>query len=357
MIAQLKRCIPNPVKVEVKRKLAWATMIACRPMRARRADRRQGFRIITYHRVLRTPDLFSIGTPASLFEAHMRYLARWGGAMALSEVVRRIATGEPIPARTVVVTFDDGYADTLEVALPILQRYRIPATVYLTAGCIEERRPIWPDVLKYLLAETPRQEVTLTLNGHTERYALGDAASRWQVAKQLLDLVIVEGVAAPETVLEQLERQTDVTPEAVWRRSALMSWEAARAAADGDGLLAFGAHTMTHPVLARLPLEAARAEIAESKVLMERRLGRPVRHFASPFGLPELIQPELVEWLPSGGFDSHVLSGGHWNRPPYDPRRLMRTDVARATVPVLAQRLAWEDEWPRSKEQRERVIV
>jgi peptidoglycan/xylan/chitin deacetylase (PgdA/CDA1 family) len=344
MISQLKRYIPNPVKAEVKRQLAWATMIACRSVRARRADLRQGFRIITYHRVLRTPDRFAVGTPEPLFAAHMRYLARWGGAMALSEVVRRIAAGESIPARTVVVTFDDGYADTLEVALPILRRYGIPATAYLTAGCIEERRPIWPDIIKYLLSETPRQEVELTLNGHTERRAIPDTEARWQLAVRLLNMAILEGTAAPDDVIEQLQRQVGVAPAAVWRRSELMSWEAARAVADdADSLLEFGAHTMTHPMLSRLPLEAARAQVAESKALMERRLGRPVRHFASPFGLPELIQPELVDWLPAGGFDSHVLSGGHWNRPPYDPRRLMRTDVARAAVPALARTLAWED--------------
>jgi peptidoglycan/xylan/chitin deacetylase (PgdA/CDA1 family) len=73
--------------------------------------------------------------------------------LPLSEVARALAEGSPLPEAGVVVTFDDGYVDNLRNALPILERLRVPATLFVATGPVESQRPFWWDEFSALWSE------------------------------------------------------------------------------------------------------------------------------------------------------------------------------------------------------------
>jgi peptidoglycan/xylan/chitin deacetylase (PgdA/CDA1 family) len=96
--------------------------------------------ILIYHRVLPVPDPLRAGEPdATRFDQQMRYLARHFSVLPLREAFRRLRAGT-LPRRACCITFDDGYADNLTVALPILEKYGLPATIFIATGYLDGGR-------------------------------------------------------------------------------------------------------------------------------------------------------------------------------------------------------------------------
>ena len=110
------------------------------------SGRRARLSILIYHRVLAQDDpINNWDATAGVFEAHMRALAANFSPLLLSDAVARLANGS-LPARAACVTFDDGYADNVEVALPILMRHGIRAAFFIASGYLTGRR-MWNDTV------------------------------------------------------------------------------------------------------------------------------------------------------------------------------------------------------------------
>src|SRR6266850_3423573 len=99
------------------------------------------------------------------FERQMAYLAAWRHVVALSQLVEEIATGRAPPAGTVCITFDDGYRDNLTIAAPILEKYRLPATLFLVTGYVERAETQSSDTLHWLLTHATSQTLSLPMLG------------------------------------------------------------------------------------------------------------------------------------------------------------------------------------------------
>ena len=177
------------------------------------------------------------------------------------------------------LTFDDGFRDNLQYAEPILRRYGAPFTVYVASGFADGAVRAWWEDLEAAIQRLPR--VALRLDGETFDLPTGSMAEK-EAAADLLSkrLRTVPGPRAREVAAQLLESAgVDVSS----RDPALMDWGEIRALAETP-LCAIGAHTLTHPRLATLDERDARHEIGESKRLIEARIGRPVVHFAYPYG-------------------------------------------------------------------------
>ena len=110
--------------------------------------------ILMYHSVMPDPaahadSLGGIIHSESVFREQMELLRHDYHPLSLEQVVENLKTGKPSPKRSVVVTFDDGYTDNCEVAMPILDQLGIPATFYVTVDCIEQRKLPWPSRLRW----------------------------------------------------------------------------------------------------------------------------------------------------------------------------------------------------------------
>ncbi|MDX2169662.1 MAG: polysaccharide deacetylase family protein, partial [Deltaproteobacteria bacterium] len=104
------------------------------PAVARRLRRQPRGLVLMYHRVDAAPDYLGLSVPPALFEAQLARLRARARIVPLRELVARLADPRGIDTDLAAVTFDDGYQDNLDQALPILARQGVPATLFLTSG-------------------------------------------------------------------------------------------------------------------------------------------------------------------------------------------------------------------------------
>jgi peptidoglycan/xylan/chitin deacetylase (PgdA/CDA1 family) len=281
--------------------------------------------ILLYHRVAEPdedPQLLSV-TPRN-FSEQMSILRSFGKPIPLTELVT-MGRNRGLPKGGIVVTFDDGYADNLHNAKPALSRFEIPATVFVTAGQVGSTEEYWWDELERLLLEQPRLPDVLDLRtdkvklqwrlGNSRTFDAKDRAKHhgWNVRlhppteRHALYLTLHKLVrpleqGAREQILNELRHWAGCGPDGRkthWPATA----QEIRELASG-GLVEVGAHTMTHPVLSQIARDIQCTEIEQSKVSLERVLGRPVMNFAYPFGGVADYAPESVAAVRRAGFES-----------------------------------------------------
>ena len=282
--------------------------------------------ILMYHRVADLAlDPQCLAVRPERFAAHLEVLHGIGRVMPLADLVAAMTTGD-VPDGAVAVTFDDGYADNLGVAAPLLEAHGVPATVFVTAGALEDDREFWWDELERTLlwpGRLPRQLFLPTRFGgigsdfgEAAAYSLDDFTRdrEWTVLAphapterhafyQRLQRVLhtTHDPRERRRLLDALIAAVDAAPPR--RRAshrALTKAEVARLAA--GGLIEVGAHTVNHPVLAALSLDEQEREITEGRDALERLIGRPVRLFAYPFGYADSFAKETVALVRKAGF-------------------------------------------------------
>lgn len=265
------------------------------------AGSRARLSILIFHRVLAAPDPLLHDDPDVVhFERQMRWLRDWFRVLPLGEAVDRLAAGT-LPARAACVTFDDGYADNEELAAPVLARLGMPATFFvstsfLSGGCM------WNDRIIESVRRAPGDELDLAALG-LGRHATATTAQRSvaidalirdvrrQPADQRADTVagIAAACGSPAFPAPMMR------PDQV-RNLRRMGMEV-------------GAHTVNHPILARVPLDVARDEIGGSREQLEAILGERLSLFAYPNGVPRLdYLPEHVDLVRRCGFKAAVAT-------------------------------------------------
>jgi peptidoglycan/xylan/chitin deacetylase (PgdA/CDA1 family) len=151
-----------------------------------------GVVVLIYHRVGRRAET-EIDMPADQFESQMEWLAQTGRVVDIDTAVARLVLREPVPrggeptVNPVVVTFDDGTSDLAEVALPILARHNVPATVYLATRFVDEQLT-WPaggQPLTWAGAKEMVDSGLVTIGSHTHGHALLDRLPPAEAAAEL----------------------------------------------------------------------------------------------------------------------------------------------------------------------------
>lgn len=261
--------------------------------------------VLLYHRVADLDaDPWALGVSPSHFAEQLAVVRQRGYPLRLQDAVGALLDGT-LPRRSVVITFDDGYTDNLYGAKPALERYDVPATVFVTTGPLEQGREFWWDELERLLLQPGRlpERLQLRVNGSTYRRELAEAADydeetsrrhrRWRAwepapsARQALYRAIWELLqplpdGERRRALDELGAWAGAEPVCRPTHRALSLAEVSTLAE--GGLIEVGAHTVTHPALAALPAASQRDEIGRSKARLEEILDRPVESFSYPFG-------------------------------------------------------------------------
>jgi peptidoglycan/xylan/chitin deacetylase (PgdA/CDA1 family) len=291
---------------------------------------RDSLTVLAYHRVVDHTAADFVGfvrnvsaSPES-FDAQMRMVRSEYNPVSLDDVSAALA-GEPLPDRALLVTFDDGYRDNHDDALPILAEYSIPMTVFLATDHIGSDQPFWWDHVAWLFATAGKASFELPLVGPTTWGDPHDAAVLW--------------VAAAKEVSNS-ERVTAVADLAVALGAPNLGSAFARNHLDWDMVrsmkargVAFGAHTCSHPILARLePLEARR-QIMASVEKVATEIGTAPAGFAYPNGLPGDFDDDSVSAVGDAGIDlAFTLSSGPARRSEFlgDPLRIPRVYIHHA---------------------------
>lgn len=328
--------------------------IGRRMRRKRRADEPL---VLIYHRVGREttdPQLLCV-TPEH-FAEHLELLSERYQPMPLGQLIGAARASEA-PRRAVAVTFDDGYADNLSTAKPLLDRYGVPATVFVASGYAARGRPFWWDELGWLLLGPGRlpRILAIAIGGETLSWDLGEEAEydgdsgdwtildedrgprqrvyRWLGARlRLLD------DPDREQALEQLRSLAGRLGGQPSAEARPLTLEELAVLGDG-GLVAIGAHTVTHPALSALPPARQREEIAGSKAELEAALGRPVFSFSYPYGTLADFDGTTVSLVRGAGFESASANIPGRVGPTTDPFRIPRILVRDWTGDQLAATL------------------
>ncbi len=281
-----------------------------------------GALVLMYHRAATLDeDPWRLAVRPDHLAEHLAILARHASPMTAASLAGAI--DGRLPRATVVVTFDDGYADLATEVRPLLDRAGVPATMFVVSGAIDGRREFWWDALeRVLLGSHPLPgELQLALPGGDLRltFAAGpaDATGPGRPSRQwrAWQPPSTPRHAAYRATWERLrvlapdDREARVDELLAWaglERAArpthrtLTAAELADVAA--DGLVEIGAHTVSHPSLAALAPADRLREIVDGKAALEQRLGRPVRTFAYPFGGPADVDAATVAEARGAGF-------------------------------------------------------
>jgi peptidoglycan/xylan/chitin deacetylase (PgdA/CDA1 family) len=294
--------------------------------------------VLTYHRIDReehTPGLDPrlISATPEEFERQMAYVAAYRQALTLDELLAVRRGERPLPPRPVVVTFDDAYRDFAEHAWPVLRRHGVPATLFVpTSYPGEPARAFWWDRVHAALTLTSRRSPVDTPAG---RLPLATPEERASGLRALHEWIEAAPHAHALAAVDRLADDLDVPPP----HGTVLGWRELKTLAD-EGL-ALAPHTRTHPLLHRIPLEEAKAEVTGSRDDLRRELGAAHPAFAFPGGGRT---PELVAWLPQAGFELAFTTARGGNRlAGADWLSLRRINVGRrSSVPVIrAQLLSW----------------
>lgn len=255
--------------------------------------------ILIYHRVLPEPDPLLPDLPdVARFRWQMQLLADYFRPLPLAEAAQRLAGGD-LPPRSVCVTFDDGYRDNLDCALPVLEQFGIPVTVFVATGFLGDGM-MFNDRVVEGTRVAPGPELDLTDLG-LGCYPVRTVEERRAAIDQLLPAL---------KYLAEAER--DRKARVVAERAGYRPAEPLMLDADGVRAMAargvtIGAHTLSHPILAETPDAVAAEEISASKRVLEEMTGQPVTLFAYPNGRPGRDYGDgHVQMVKDAGFQAAV---------------------------------------------------
>jgi peptidoglycan/xylan/chitin deacetylase (PgdA/CDA1 family) len=283
--------------------------------------------ILTYHAV--TPSEPPLGDWCFLsqkkFMAQMKTLHRLGArVLPLADAASALLEGK-LSGRCVAITFDDGYRNNVTAALPILEQFGFPATVFLVTGLVGEKKTLWPNRIIAAVQETRRERIEF--RGH--RYQLGSAEERRKASRELQHVVKRTSGADPNAASREIEIAcgTPVDPEFEKDDNfSMLDLESVRKASR-TGLIEFGGHTVTHPILSKLSCRELNKEILGSVSGVEELAERPCRTFAYPNGAPQDFDVRAVNLLATTNVRFAVTTVQARNQSNGDPYRLTRWDV------------------------------
>lgn len=268
--------------------------------------------ILIYRRVHAQPDaLFPEAVDAHRLAQHLRLLGRWFRVLPLGQAARRLQE-RSLPSRAACITFDGGYAEHADVALPLLQRAGLPATFFVASGFLDGGYT-WSDAVIELVRKAPGTRLNLSRGGFGS-YDIGCNTRRRAVIDMLLAAL---AALAP---LERLERVRLMA-----RRTSSTMLSADQLIALHRAGMEIGAHTVNQAPLASLSNAEARAEIGNGRSRLEALIQAPVRLFAYPSGKPGCdFEQRHGNMLRSAGFDAAVTTAPGAARPGTDPYELPR---------------------------------
>ncbi len=249
----------------------------------------------------------------------MAYVSSRFRVLSLQELVAGLRGGT-LPDNAIAVTLDDGYRDNYLHAFPILQRYSIPATIFLATSVIGSDRRLWHDEVFSAFRETA--ESTLEPFGPEGiRGSLGTVDDRLRLQYAFLAHIRTLSEAQRAEAVSRLRHALRVGPPAA-ASGLMLSWEEVRIMNRAG--IHFGSHTATHPILSRVDRAQALREIVESKRTIEEQLGVPVHGFAYPNGSRSDFLPETKTLIQSAGYTYAVTTIHGSNEPESDVFELRR---------------------------------
>lgn len=240
----------------------------------------------------------------------MSVLSKKYNFISMDDAVAMLCGDKPMVQYSMVMTFDDGYRDSVTRAMPILRKYGAPGIIYLATDYIEKREPYWVDRIDYALQKAVAADKIIEING--EVLDLGglshDEASQLYKRLRLLFKSINDDsdfIDEMNQLAQYLEGQAECSLSSVFESdywAALLTWEEVKTYAKSSDI-SFGSHTVGHFRLALVDSDESKYELEQSKRVLEKKLAQECVHFCYPAGS---YNEGVVQQAHAAGYQSAV---------------------------------------------------
>lgn len=307
----------------------------------------RGVLVLNYHRIgdaLTTPyfpDVFS--ATAEGLDQQLAFLARNADVIS-GDDLPLVLSGRR--GRHILLTFDDGYRDNYELAFPLLRRHGLRAVFFLCTGFLDTGGAAWWDEIAWMIRSSERSVIPAD-DWLPEPIYLDRGDRSAAIAAAIAAFRRLPGERAPAFLDHLAEVTGSGRLDSAAAKDLWMTWDMAREMHAAG--MTFGGHTVTHPILARLPADRQLYEVATCRDRIAAELGAPPRLFAYPVGKPDTFNAETRAALVAAGY-AYAFSfyGGHQPFAPLDRFDFRRTFVdwrtdftefqAKVTLPPLFAR-------------------
>jgi peptidoglycan/xylan/chitin deacetylase (PgdA/CDA1 family) len=291
--------------------------------------------ILTYHGVLSGNDdsqdfLNHNFVAEEAFERHLRFVTSHYRPISLAQLLACYRRNAPPPPRSIAITFDDGFANNYTVAFPLLRRFSVPFTVFLTTGLLDrEGAQLWTERVKRAIYLHPAASVTLQLEGETFACALDSTATREASARRVLQMLKRLSPQVRDRCVERIEAICGRPPltTADRERYDFLTWAQVRDMVSAG--VEFGSHTVSHPILTTVDDATLAHELRQSKEQIESRLGVECYAFAYPNGSPADYGEREKRTLRDAGYACALSLRNSLNRQSPDLYDIDRVNIGR----------------------------
>jgi peptidoglycan/xylan/chitin deacetylase (PgdA/CDA1 family) len=254
------------------------------------------------------------------FRNQMNILAKWYDVVNIESIVHHGHLIQETCRPRAVITFDDGYKNNYTTALPILEEYGFPATIFICSGFLNKMEMAWYDKVIYAVQRSYCSY--LKVDATMYFFHASDKVKRWDSIQTLLGYLKTieasEREAFVEGILEKLKPPFDLSD--IFH---FLSYDDVRALHE-SGLITVGAHTARHEILPQLSIEKAMATIQESLNELEGIIGKPIHAFSYPNGN---FNNEIMKCLSLLGVHSAVTTFSDLYSTKYRPLEIPRIGI------------------------------
>jgi peptidoglycan/xylan/chitin deacetylase (PgdA/CDA1 family) len=248
--------------------------------------------VLTYHRIaeLSSNPFYDpvISATVDSFHEQVQWLQHHFRLLTLDEFIGQVSAKSAWREPGLLITFDDGYRDNFDVAVPILNERNIPAAFFIPTNFLEAPHLPWWDFVAYVIKQTQMARFTVQRDRQGRLPSLNldlTTASRAEAIRAVIQAFLNETIADETWFLNQLAELAEVQVESNHLAQELfISWDQAQALAQHYPRLTVGSHGCTHHQLASLSAEVQYHELAESQQVFETRLGYRILALAYPYG-------------------------------------------------------------------------
>ena len=284
-----------------------------------RNNKQNRFIVLMYHKVGESSG-FLPALDTKVFRRQISFLKRFYDIVSLEGIFNPSSNGSK--KTKAIITFDDGYRSIYKYAYPVLRKYNIPATVFLTANSIEKNTPIWPDLVSHCIQVTKKDSVDLESTNGKVNFSLDSIENKIKAVNEIKDLLKRLPNDERVLLLQKLKYELEVE-DGVGDELSMLSWDEIREMSKNR--ISFGGHTLNHPILSNLSLQEAKDELTESKSIIEERLKTPVYSFAYPNGQKNDFNEDIKNILAESGYKvacTTIFGKNNRNTDPLELRRI-----------------------------------
>lgn len=259
-----------------------------------------------YHRFSDKNEPFKVNQ--KVFENQIQFLRKKYNFISLTHYAEFLnGQKTDLPNNPIIITIDDGFKDNYDFAYPVLKKYSIPATIFITFDFINDKKWLWFNKLKYILQQTKYKTFNFQLGSHTKQFYLNSVESQRNARLTIFNYCKSIRSSEIDVLLNHLSETLKVPTPAQSSGDFLpLTWEQIKEMQKSH--IEFGSHTCSHPILSKMKYDQLKKEIILSRKEISLKIGSEVSSFCYPVGTPEDINDDVIQITKEAGYSCAVTT-------------------------------------------------